>query len=171
MARRRGVIRASAPRRGMVWLSALVGTTVLPASFSVLLAVLNAAALALRPFTIVRTHLVVSYTSDQVAASELPFGALGMIVVTDTAAAIGITAVPKPASNTDSDWFVWQGLIAEFNFADGTGFQGNAARQYIVDSKAMRKVGNDDDMVIVGQSSATVGAQITIRGRFLVKLH
>ena len=41
----------------------------------------------------------------------------------------------------------------------------------MVDSKAMRKVGLDDDLAIVVQQRVAIGAIIAMEGRFLVKLH
>ena len=62
-----------APRTKM-WIGDNVGTTVLTAATNTLVAGLNAAALLLRPFTILRTRIVIQYRSDQQAVTELPFG-------------------------------------------------------------------------------------------------
>ena len=158
-------------RRQMVWIGNNLAATNLGASSNTLLASLNAAALALRPFTIVRTHLLISFESDQVIASEKPFGAYGQIVVKETAVAIGVTAIPTPSSEINADWFVWQGLISSFVFVSGVGVQSPADNQYVVDSKSMRKVGDDEDVIDVVQLSAAFGADIVVRGRLLVKLH
>ena len=40
-----------------------------------------------------------------------------------------------------------------------------------VDSKAMRKVGLDDDVALVLQQRAAIGVILAVEGRFLVKLH
>jgi len=132
--------------------------------------VLNAAALALRPFTIVRTRFDIYYSTDQVAASETPFGALGLIVASDKAVALGVTAIPQPFTNSDADFWVWQGVSHKFFFGDATGFS-NVGQTYTVDSKAMRKVGNDEDIAVCFEQSAAVGAQVIVQGRMLVKLH
>ena len=67
---------------------------------------LNAAALALRPFTIVRSRFEVGIISDQTAATEDQLGAIGMAVVSDQAVAVGVTAVPTPITDMGSDlWF------------------------------------------------------------------
>ncbi len=102
---------------------------------------LNAAALALRPFTVVRSRFLVSIASDQVAASETQVGAVGLAVVSDQANAIGVTAVPTPITDMGSDlWFVHQLLYNEMIFGSAIGFQTQAQRIYEIDSKAMRKV-------------------------------
>ncbi len=76
-------------------LSAAVG---LAAASSVLIGTLNAAALLLRPFTIMRSRGFTFVDSDQNAASEAPFGVFGMIVVTDSATAAGIASIPTPTT-------------------------------------------------------------------------
>ncbi len=158
-------------RRQNLWLNINIGDIVLAGSTSVLLATLNAAALALRPFTIVRSHMQAWYSSDQTGAAETPFGAFGHIVVKDSAAAVGITAIPTPSTDTDADWHVWQGMISDFVFVTGVGFDAQAGVQYPIDSKGMRKVGPDDDLAVVFEQSASVGGNIIVRGRALIKLH
>ena len=171
MARRQHVVSRSGQKRQMIWVGANVSDTTLVASGNAMLTSLNAAALALRPFTIVRTHLLISFGSDQNTATEKPFGQYGRIVVKETASAVGVTAIPTPGTETDADWFVWQGLCHSLQFTSGVGIQNPADNQYVVDSKAMRKVGTDDDLVSVVQLSAAFGAEIVVRGRYLIKLH
>ncbi len=163
------------PARGVAripeWASVNLFDTTVPASGRVLLGSLNAAALALRPFTIVRTRLVISWESDQVSASESPQGAFGMGVVKSPAIAIGVTAVPTPLTEATADYFVYQSLIDSFLFATAAGFESQGGRQYIVDSKAMRKVGLDEDVAVTVEEGNAVGAVISVMGRFLAKLH
>ena len=169
---RRFTSRPRGSSRGHVWLGQSLPAAVIPANNAVLLSVLNAAGLALRPFTVIRTHLDVLWSSDQAAAAEDPFGAFGAMVVTDSASAIGITALPDPIGNTNSDWFVYQGMSVLFSFGTAVGIDGNAGAHYAIDSKAMRKVGDDDDIVLVASNNnAADGGVITIHGRMLVKLH
>ncbi len=157
-------------RRQMQWVGASVATTTIPAGTAVLHSVLGAGALLLRPFTIVRTHLVLHWENDVFTATERPFGAYGEIVVTDNASGVGITAVPDPDSDFDADWHTWQGLISAMLSDTSVGIT-MVGQQYQVDSKAMRKVGANDDAISVVTNTSTVGAKITTRGRFLVKLH
>jgi len=132
---------------------------------------LNAAALALRPFTIVRTRLLVTFESDQAAVSERPIGSFGMQVVTDNATAVGITAVPQPDTDTDNDFFVYQSLIMSHIFLTSAGFMTPAQETYLVDSKAMRKVGPGDDVAITSELSTASGGVLVVQGRMMVKLH
>ncbi len=160
-------------KRGLVWAGLFPSTapTAVGTNGVILLGSLNAVALALRPFTIVRTRGFFHWNTDQLVAGEIPFGAAGLQVVTDSAAAIGITAVPTPVAETNADYFVYQGLVSEISFNSAIGFDAHAGRVFEFDSKAMRKVGTDDDVAItVENESSTSGAEITMGGRMLLKL-
>ncbi len=118
--------------------------------------------------------MILTIDSDQAGATERPQGDYGAIVVTDTAAALGITALPDPSSTTgdpDADWFVHQPATCSFVFVSGTGFDGDETRQYVIDSKAMRKVGPNDDIASLFSETGAFGASITTRGRRLIQLH
>ncbi len=107
MARR--VFRSSRPgqRRTTSWLDIAIGAQALGAGGAAIIQVMSAGFLAKRPFTVVRTHLEVLFQSDQVAATETQLGAIGLCVVSDQAAAIGITAVPTPDTDLASDlWYL-----------------------------------------------------------------
>ena len=173
MAHQRGRLsRGSGSRRETQWLSLpVVQTTV--ADSSALALSLTTAEKALRPFTIIRTHLVTLQTSDQSAASEDQFGAVGICVVSEAAEAVGVSAVPTPLSELDSDlWMVHQILFNEFQLDTAVGAESNAGRVLQIDSKAMRKVNNDQDVVVVTQGSGTGGGMvISMAGRMLIKLH
>jgi len=164
-------VRLTPQRRTSVWIGLNLTTTVIPAGSGVLVGVLNAAALLLRPFTVVRTRLEIMWESDQIATSETPRGAAGLMVVSDTASGLGITAIPIPVTDVSTDWLMWQGLIVKFLDATTVGFHPNAGHHYTVDSKAMRKVGQEEDLVYVLENPSAFGAQVTTAGRILVKLH
>jgi len=168
-ARRSRFVRP-APRTKM-WIGNNIGTTNLPAATNVLVGVLNSAAKALRPFTILRTRTVIQYRSDQQVATEFAFGQYGQLIVTDSASAAGIASIPDPSTEPEASWHVHQVCFADFVFADATGFDANGGAQYVIDSKAMRKVGIDDDCVIIFAQVAGVGAQLTVQGRVLIQLH
>jgi len=175
MARRHfSVPRGRSSPRTTEWASIAGFGTTLTAAGGSLLASLNAAALALRPFTIVRTHLSMTVRSDQIVASEDYGGALGMAVVSDQATAIGISAIPTPVTDADSDlFFVHQYMVGSVGFADSTGIWQRANTQVEVDSKAMRKVNADQDVVLVVELDVGIGNGMGIfgGGRFLIKLH
>ena len=178
MARRhaRSFVRP-APRTKM-WIGAGIGTEALAGNAKVLSSTLSAGALLLRPFTILRTHLNVGILSDQGTAIETSLATIGSMVVTDTAAALGVTAVPDPSGisgDPEAGWFLWQAMWVAFfidiNGTDGIGIDANSGRQYLVDSKAMRKVGPDDNIVTVLSNDTATGVTIITSGRRLIQLH
>ena len=152
-------------RRQSTWFS-IPATSTAIVSGSVLSASLNAAALAMRPFTIVRTHLSLFVVSDQAAAVEQQEVGIGFAVVSDQAVAIGVTAVPTPISDIGSDlWYLHKMLYAdESSLTD----RSKAGQQYTVDSKAMRKVDGDQDSVLVFEVRDK-GAILLLGGRMLIK--
>ena len=172
MARRVGRARfVRPPPRSSVWIGINIENIAVGPGATVLVGVLNAAALALRPFTVTRTRGIIQWQSDQAAASEYSFGALGCIVVSDQAVAAGVASIPEPLLNTDAPFFVWEPFGDSFLFGDGTGFQGNALYTQPVDSKAMRKVQNNEDVAFTVENGSGFGAIFTMTARMLVKLH
>ncbi len=167
------VVRA--PRRETAWFSSKdsTGFTSLAAGTAILDASLNATALATRPFTIVRIRGLLWWDSDQTAVTEVPFGALGMAVVSDQASAIGVTAVPTPISDEGSDLFMlWQPFVSATKFSTDIGYQNPSGNVFHFDSKAMRKVNDDQDFVIVLENaSGSHGGSYVVKFRFLIKLH
>ena len=86
MARRRDFVRgasAISQKRFTSWFEFQPISTTFTGSGGTIIASLNAAALALRPFTIVRSRFLLSVISDQITASENYVGALGMAIVSD----------------------------------------------------------------------------------------
>ena len=134
---------------------------------------LTTAEKAKRPFTVVRVRGELWVASDQQVASEEPFGALGFAVVSDTAAALGVTAVPDPITDEASDlWFVHQFWQTGLVFLSGVGVSGSWWDRYSFDSRAMRKVQEGEDIaVVLANASSTSGALYILKFRLLVKLH
>ena len=163
--------RGTAPRRQTVWGTFTSGDDkiTIPAVSAVLVSQFNAAALALRPFTIIRVRGVILVCNDQVAASEEPQMIVTAGVFSDTAVALGITALPDAVSSPDGNWYLYEDV--PFGFLNDV--DGNISwRSYVFDSKAMRKVGTDEDSaVVVSNRSAADGGQIIMSGRILLKLH
>ena len=177
MARRGRRFVRPQPRTKM-WIGAGVGSESVAGNSKVLSSSLSAAALLLRPFTVLRTHLMLHVRSDQFTAIETTIASYGQMIVTDTAAALGVTAVPDPSGidgDPEADWFLWQSLMNTFfidvNGADGIGVDGALGVLYEVDSKAMRKVGPDDNLVSVIASNTATGFDISSQGRRLIQLH
>ncbi len=159
-------------RRQSLWLDIVTTETTLAGAPSVaLLNSLSAAALALRPFTIVRTRGTLLVLSDQSGASESYGAALGFAVVSLQASNIGVSAVPTPVTDKGSDlFFVFENLFDRFQFGDNTGEQSNSGRMIQYDSKAMRKVNDDQDIVVTIENEIN-GAIVIHSARMLLELH
>ena len=173
MARRSSRFIRPAPRTKM-WIGAGVGTTSIASAVKALISTLSAGALLLRSFTILRTRMDILIASDQEGVDETPHGSFGQIVVTETAAGLGITALPNPSGisgDPEASWFVWQAMSVQFRFASGVGFDANAGMHYTIDSKSMRKVGPDDDIATLFDNETASGLTITTNGRRLIQLH
>ena len=176
MARKSGFVRRNnVMRRETAWLGGVVAQTAIAApGTAVLVSSLNAAALALRPFTVVRTRGSILVVSDQSSATEDQEVGWGVAVVSDQAAAIGITAVPTPVTDSDSDlFFAYEMLFGSIRVASEIGKQQSyPGDMLIIDSKAMRKVNDSEDVVDVLETSGTSeGCTIITFFRQLVKLH
>ncbi len=174
MAHRKRFVRGGKQVRETSWLSIPEGRdTMVAANTAILAASLGPVALAMRPFTIVRTLLYFHTRSDQSAATENADVAIGMCVVSDQAAAIGVTAVPTPFTDLGSDlWYMHRILSSHFQFISGTGFGLEDGSQVQIDSRAMRKVNDDQDVILVLENSALSDGSTTFSaGRFLIKLH
>ena len=163
-----GAPRRSGPRRLSTWIDLVPAEDSLGGNVGFFTASLNAAALAFRPFTIVRTHLEIVLRSDQAAAIEVQIAAVGLAIVSDQAVAVGVTALPTPISDAASNlWFLHKYVFAdESSLTDRTRGQTNLA----VDLKAMRKVEQGQDMVVMLETQAT-GAVITTALRMLLKMN
>ncbi len=162
--------RTSGVRRSTQWIASSIETdfTALAANTQLL----DQSFAFLEPSTIIRTRGSIWVRSDQLSATESPFGALGMAVVSNEAAVAGPGSVPMPVADQDSSkFFLWQPWLADVFLADATSFY-KAFVEYKFDSKAMRKVNNGDTAVIVVEnSSATDGVNFLMQFRMLIKLH
>jgi len=166
------VLRGGKNRRESLWAVTPTSTVSIGSPGLAILAFsLTAAGLALRPFTVVRHRLVWFARSDVVTGGEVWGGAVGGCVVSDQASAIGVTAVPTPITDQQSDlWYFYEQQFGRFG---GTQVE-EVGRQMQIDSKAMRKVEEGEDLIIVLETAAvTEGASMVsvIGGRFLIKLH
>ena len=124
--------------------------------------------------TVVRTRGTLWVQSDQVVASEEPFGALGFMVVKDAARVAGVASLPTPITEEfDDGFFVHQFWQAGLTFVqqDASGVTiGNYWSRYDFDSKAMRKITEDDSMVVtLENASADDALNYILKFRMLVK--
>ncbi len=166
------ILRAGVMRRETFWLGIGHNSVALAASATAALTNSTPAdILAQRPFTIVRTIINWLAHSDQSAATENYVGNVGYSVVSEQAIAIGISAVPTPATDQGSDMFFlhqsWEGRF-ELVGADVT--TNLVSRE--VESKAMRKVEDGQDIAFAVEAGiGEAGVTIKTVGRMLIKLH
>ena len=115
--------------------------------------------------TITRSRGSVTWVSDQVASTESPTGALGLIVVSEDAFAIGITAIPDPVFDVDNDgWLMWVPLTTYQRSAEIT------PNPKEFDSKGQRIVRDGSRVVLVAANAhATEGAAISVAIRVLAR--
>ncbi len=172
MARKSGFIRRNNRMvRETLWFLNQASDTNLTVVGGTIIIAPNAALQALRPFTIIRTYSELNIRTDNAAGSENYIGAYGACVISDQAAAIGVTAMPTPITDAGSDlWYVHQYMMGA-NIFTTSGATMNGVR-YSVDSRAMRKV-NDDQQTnhLVEFSAAGNGFNVMFAGRQLIKLH
>ena len=167
------VLRGGRNRRDTLWFNVGgTGTTPSSSSTAALLNSLNAAALALTPFTFIRARGYLHIRSDQVAADEDQALNLGFAVVSTQASAIGVTAIPTPTTDQGSDlWFVYESL-ASSQFTGSADTLRGIGKEY--DSRGMRKVEEGQDLAVVIETEVTgltSGLFVRHWGRVLVKLH
>ncbi len=165
------ILRGGVMRRETKWVG--IAPTALSAlsagSTAALFTGLGATELALRPFTIVRTRIDFWAASDQRTATEAWQVAIGMAVVSDQALAIGITAIPTPITDLGSDlWFVHGILSGQIGLSSAVGLVTNDVSMQI-DSKAMRKINDDQDFALVLETAAFNGVDVLTAGRMLIK--
>ena len=135
-----------------------------------LAATANAALLALRSFTIIRTRGVFLVTSDQSAASETLSGVLAASVVSEISTAAA-ASVPMPIDEPSYPYWLFEPYVHEIAFSSSVGVETPVGTYTRFDSKAMRKVGLEQDIAVVAQSGTPELQIITLEGRVLVKLH
>jgi len=176
MARRRGGYRvvSGVARRSTEWVASAdsTGIQAIGGAVAVFDQTFSGAAND-APFTIVRTRGSLYVQSDQLVATEFPFGAIGFAVVSAPAAAIGVTALPTPITDEGSDlFFVWEPWAASIAVSSAIGLDMNGLREIKIDSKAMRKVTADEDIVVtLENASATAAVSYILKFRMLLKLH
>ncbi len=162
-------------RRETRWIASADQTAAvaLPAASARLDQSLTTIELALRPFTIVRTVGVLFWSTDQTAASEQPYVALGGAVVSEQAVAIGVTAVPTPIADEASDlFFLYETAAAFILTASNASISSPANVSRYFDSRAQRKVEDGQDVVFVLENGeATMAGLFILKFRMLVKLH
>ncbi len=157
-------------RRGTQWVGSATETGVTALAGSSV--VLDQAFSFGEPATIIRIRGGFWVQTDQNATTERPIGAIGMAVVTDQALAIGVTAVPTPITDMESEQFLlWYPFFTDVRFATAAAYNHNTGAYVPLESKAMRKVDDSKSIVVVVENISSVGLQYLMHFRMLVKLH
>ncbi len=163
--------RGRGPRRSTDWIGSAVRSTTVALAANT--AILDQSFALAEPGTIVRVRGDLWIGTDQGAASENPFGALGFSLVKEQASTIGITALPLPYTDLNDDsFFVLQPWASRIRFLSGVGFDHRVFDHYVIDSKAQRKFVQGDEVVVTLENADATGAAIFILTfRMLVMLH
>ena len=156
MARPRGSSRARAPRRRTSWEEGTGGTT--PTNFTGTVSQFLGSALSFLEdgLTVLRFRGYLRAILTAVAGANDGFsGAMGIGMTTTAAITAGAASVPLPIDEQDWDgWLYWRAFSlqsATATIGDGVNAVG-VALDYEIDSKAMRKVGEDMALYAVLQS-------------------
>ena len=121
------------------------------------------------PATFVRARGLFSVGVQATSADKTILGAFGAAIVTDQAFAAGAASIPGPWTENDwGGWFVHQVFSLQFEFTTDIGWN-IIQSTYVIDSKAMRKIGDGETLVLMVETSAA-DCQVNPAVRFLVKL-
>ena len=121
------------------------------------------------PITLLRSRgeFMISGVPDAIGDDDVV--GLGIIVVSDASAGVGGASVPGPINDLGAPW-IWHmfvPLLAGTAAVDAQAIGDNA--RVSVDSKAMRKVGLAESLIVVAELTTGAYASVTLTGgvRFL----
>ncbi len=125
------------------------------------------------PFTIIRLRGQAVFYSDQSAADEDPFGAIGAMLVNGESFDAGITAVPTPyTESSDNRWFWHEYWSAPVAATPASGIMTQFYDLITIDNKAMRKVEAGDVLIfVIENKSGAHACAFSFNVRVLTKLH
>ncbi len=106
--------------------------------------------------TLMRIRGNVSVLMDVGAASDILVVGLGIIIGTDVQVTAGSGSFPSPLSRLDADW-IWHAFAPLLSETGTQSDDGSLLWQQEIDSKAMRKVRQNDNLVLVAESAQLVG--------------
>jgi len=110
--------------------------------------------------TLVRSRgRINAYTDGSSTPASFGVVGLGLIVVTASAAAVGVTAFPTPLTDLGSDWLWWDSVSVGSSTTDVIG-ETITVDRLSVDSKAMRKIGNNMVVLLVAELLTCEGVMV-----------
>ena len=161
------------PRRKTTWGSITSsGFSVIGAGTSSILGSFSAAGLAnLGPTTLIRIRGLFVVRSDQGVALEEAMGVLSTAVVSQAALDAGAASIPRPVDDSEWDgWMMWRPFVAPS--ASSVTVTGHDQVSFEIDSKAMRKLGDLDAVVLmIENESGAHGCSVAVFLWFLFLLH
>ncbi len=96
--------------------------------------------------TIVRNRGELLVSIDGPVDGDKAVAAFGLIIASDSQVAAGATAFPSPATDLDANW-LWHSFATML--VQAAGDDGTISTRLMIDSKAMRKVKQNDQLVLV----------------------
>ena len=169
MARRSVVVRRSSSRPNRGWsVNTSAAFTVVPAASKVLLGTFVLVG-GMADVTVLRVIGGVAVASDQTGANENQIGAVGLILVTDIAAAAGIASIPGPFTDGGDDgWFCHQ----RFAQQSASGNVPDNSDWYPIDTKGKRVwPGTGRVIAVVAENGhATHGLELYFAIRLLAQI-
>ena len=140
-------------------------STIAEANQFVTLLTTNAAA------TLIRTRGEILYSIDGPADNDAKSLGFGIIIATDAQVTAGVTAFPSPLSVLDADW-LWHGFgLLKSQSATQFSDLGGQVGRLVIDSKAMRKMKPNDNVVFVVDGANLAGtpvADVQVAARLLL---
>ena len=178
MARQRGLssrLIRSPSRRSVSWTPGPQGTLAITAATDNIFPI--GVQTLVDDATLVRTRGEVNVGLSVITGSLDGFSevAMGLCIVNENAAGIGVTAIPSPVTDIGWDgWFwYWTGSLFGVSATEANA-AGTANVRIPIDSKAMRKLRSSDFIVgalaVVGEVG-TAQLNATMQSRMLLKLH
>ena len=99
------------------------------------------------------------------AATDSDVAAFGIIVLDQRAIGVGGASIPGPLADSGADW-LWYSLVP-LDAGGGTGSNAGsqtATRVVEIDSRAMRKMGTEEGLILVGEIDSGDFASVTVTG-------
>ena len=116
-----------------------------------------------------RGELIVVATPD--AAGDSDVAGLGIIRAQADAIAAGGTSLPGPLRDIGADW-LWHAFVPldAVGATAQSGASNTLNMRVTIDSKAMRRMGSNEGLVLVGEISTSEMAEVVVSGgwRFLI---
>jgi len=108
--------------------------------------------------TMFRARGELTANMDVAAADDGMVLGCGLIVLDDAVVAAGATAMPSPATDLNANWW-WHSFIGLRALATSNeGLAGGASGRILIDTKAMRKVKQNESIVLVVDAVLTSGS-------------